>query len=321
MSLTSLMSLMSLLLLTACMGADPYTQRAAANGAIEATTIARQVSAQETAGAITAAEAEGTRYAGELLAVEAQIQGTRAAIEAEQTAVSIQDTRSAADLQATAYRATSQIIQMQSTQAYLVQHAQAMSTATAVVHNRELYATAVAASNQRARSWRFLGLFLGWGLAIITLAMLGTFVYAIYLRARVSAKLFEERELRMMGRDLPRLQELPAGLPQTDGPEATLNFLRRAAAIAGKEASQIPSDDRMKMSARPWSREVHRLVAAGAVAVVPGQGSTIKIPWRNIERLHRAIETGSLKLPPYPTGGGYRYYDENGNGDEDGQYE
>jgi len=307
-----LATVLLLLLLTGCVGTDPYSLIAAGQAAIEATSAARQVSAAETQGAVSAAVLEATRYAGEVMAVEAQVRGTEAAVAYEQTAVAVQATRSAGDLQATAARATSQIVEMQATQAYLVQYASGMSTATAIINERELQATARAGEYKRARSWRNLGLAFGWGIFLFLVAMGGTLVYAMAINAKARAIEKVAHAQYLYGRtiDQQAVQQLPDSLPDApDDNSRTLNFLVRAAHVAPlrRDAHQLPSDDLMHWSSGPWTKEVKRLVKAGAVYVRSGKGSYIKDPYRTIEGLYQAIVSGSLKLPPYPTPEEYRY--------------
>jgi len=296
------------LLLAGCVGADPYSMIAAGQAAIEATSAARQVSAAETRGAVDAALLESTRYAGEIMAVEAQVRGTEAAVAYEQTAIAVQETRSASDLQATAARATSQVIEMQATQAYLVQYASGMSTATAIIQQRELMATATAGEYARARSWRALALFLGWGVAVGVLGLFGTLVYAaiINARARAAEKLAHADYLYRRG-IVDQTPQLPAGPGDAAENNGTVQFLWDCASVAGSGSSVIPSHRRMQISSRPWQREVKRLVKAGAVAIEPNRGSRIKSPYHNIDRLYGAITSGGLALPPYPTEDEYQY--------------
>lgn len=307
-----------ILLLSACVGTDPYSQIAAGQAALQATQVARSVSAEQTKGAMSAAVIEQTRYAGEVLALEAQVRGTQEAIGAEQTAVSVQATRSAADLQATAARATAGAVEMQVTQAYQVWWANSLSTATAIASNREIAATKAVAEARREQNWKNLWLIFIGGLVLALFAWLAALIYGFVILTKAKAYVKRKDADRSYIASTVTQAQLPESLPEQDSTEGTIQFLYQAACVVGKSASQIPSDGKMGWSAGPWSRETRRLSMAGAVYVQANKGTFVKLPWRNIDGLYQAITTGKLALPPYPGRGDRQYYAENGNGNGNG---
>lgn len=292
------------LLQVACVpsSSDPYIQRAAAEGAIEATSVARQVNAASTSRAMDAAALEATRYAGELLAAEAQIKGTQAAIGAEQTAIALQSTRAAADLQATAYRATSQIIEMQSTQAYLVEYANAMGTATAIVQNQQLELDKRADAYERAMLWKWLWLVL----AVMLLVALGGVLFV----AIVSWWSLRQARVKVILNQLPVSYTqplLPARVP--DDKDEVITFLTHAAQVVGGNSQQLPRWDSMppRWHAEKWTEVTDRLQRAGVLLKIARKGSFIKEPYLCIDRLRQAIEVGEVVVPPYYPGMSTRY--------------
>lgn len=296
------------LLLTACVGADPYSQIAAGQAALKATDIARQVAAEQTRGAMDAAEIEGTRYAGELLAIDAQIRGTQEAAAYQQTEIALQATRAVLDLQSTQARATAETIRLQSTAAYLVQYGAAMSTATAIVVNREVSATAVVRASNRANAIRWAGIVFLWGLVGSMILALVMIVHVLWLRGQAQAEILRSRAAFLAGppADPPQL------LPPDNGRREATDFLRQAATVVGSDAMILPRYELMGWSAERWKRVTDALQAAGALVKLSGKGSYIRMPYRNVGGLYQAVVSGKLALPPAPTGGTSQYYPPNG---------
>lgn len=281
-----------LLLLTAC-ATDPYTQIAAGQAALEATSIARQVNAEETLGAIDAASAEGTRYAGEVLALQAQAEGTQAAIQASETGIALQATQAAGDLQATGSHATAETIRLQTTAGYLVQYGAAMSTATAIVNERDLAILSRRRTADRANLLRWFGvLFLG---GIGAVVLFGLVVWIDVIRRQTLADTAYQYWRLSHDEDLPQL--LP---PDGERREVT-EFLRQAAAVKGKDSEVLPRYDAMGIPAERWMRITSLLNRANALIKVQGKGSTIRLPYRNIGGLYQAVSTGKLRITPLPT--------------------
>jgi cbb3-type cytochrome oxidase subunit 3 len=206
---------------------------------------------------------------------------------------------------------------LQSTAAYLVQYGAAMSTATAIIRDREIEATAAVAAGRRARSWRTLGLVFGWGVMLLALVFMAMLIHILWLRGKAQAEILRSRAAILSGSPSPPAQ-LPPSLPPDNSPDGTIQFLYQAAQVVGGDAVCIPSDDKMGWSPRPWTRETKRLVAAGALYVQPGRGSYIKLPYRNITGLYTAVTTRRLALPPYPAGDGRINNAWNGNGNGNG---
>jgi hypothetical protein len=299
-----------LLLLTACVGTDPYSQIAAGQAALQATQSARRLAQEKQLQQANAAAYEATRAAGEALAVEAQIRGTAEAVEYQQTAIALQSTQSAGDLQATSNKATADVVMLQSTAAYLVQYGAAMSTGTAIIQQREIQATAVYAAAARGRSWRFAGLVLGWGLATALLMMLAMLIHILWLRGRAQARVIEARAGLFANQTAA---QLPASLPADDGRKEVSDFLYQSAIILGRNSNRLPRHDVMQgWSAERWTRVTDTLQRSGGIVKVAGRGSYIRGKYNDIGGLYQAVTSGMMTLTPPLSAGVSRNYPPNG---------
>lgn len=299
----------SVVFLTACVGADPYSQIAAGQAALQATAIARNVAAEATRGAINSAVLEQTRYAGEVLAVEAQIRGTEEAIAYQQTQIALQSTRAAAEYQSTQYAATAAAINIQSTQNYIVQYGAAMSTATAIVVNQQIYATSAVRAANRASAIRWTGVIFLMGLAGCVLLAFLMIIDGLHRRGKARADVIHLRERWLYERDAAQIPpQLPASPPgreeDSDDPKTNVvQLLFAAANVVGKGSERIPRhSDLPGFSAARWTDATNSLATSGAVIKVSRSGTYIRDKYRDIDGLYQAIMDGSLVLkPPSPS--------------------
>lgn len=293
------------LLLSACASTDPYVQIASGEAALQATAIARNVAAQETRGALSAAVIEGTRYAGEVLAVEAQLRGTEEAIAYQQTEIALQDTRAASEFQATQAAATSSAIRIQSTQNFIVQYGAAMSTATAIVVQQQIYATSAVRAENRSNAIRWTGVVLLFGLVVCFLLALAMIIDVLHRRGIAQADLLHARGDWLTQR--AATPQLPAGPASTAGDpdpkDEVIQLLFASANIVGKNSARIPRhSDLPGFDPNRWTLATNSLVQSGAVIKVERSGTYIRQPWKTINGLYEAITTGRLHLqPPHPT--------------------
>jgi hypothetical protein len=290
------------LLLSAC-ATDPYSQIAQGQAALEATSIARQVNAAATEGAVSAAVLEQTRYAGEVLALQAQAEGTQAAIQASETGIALQATRAAGDLQATVSHATAETIRLQSTAGYLVQSAQMMSTSTAIVNERELAILTKKRIADRANLLRWFGALFLAGIGAVVLFGLVVWIDVIRRQALADTAY---RYWRMTSDEaLPRL------LPPDEERREVTEFLRQAAAVVGSDSHVLPGYRVVGYNADKWTRLTDALQRVGAILKYQGKTTTIRAPYDTVGGLYQAVTTGKLRITPLPTEGAPRIWPQN----------
>ncbi len=289
------------LLLAAC-ATDPYSQIAAGQAALEATQVARDVNAERTRGALDAFDIQRTQYAGEVLALQAQIESTREAIGAQATSVALQATKAQGDLEATGSHATAETIRLQTTAGYLVQYGAAMSTATAIVNERDLSILAEKRTADRANFLRWLGVLFLAGIGAVIIV--GLFVWIDVIRRQALAET-AYKYWRLSNEELPRL------LPPDDERREVTEFLRQAAAVKGKDSEVLPRYDAMGIPADRWMKITGLLDRANALIKVQGKGSTIRLPYRNIGGLYQAVTTGQLRIAPLPSEDVRQYWAQN----------
>jgi hypothetical protein len=299
------------LLLSGCVAGDPYAQIAAGQAALQATAVAKQVSAERTRGAISALVLEQTQMAGEALALEAQARGTQEAIEYQQTSVAmraaeiaLQDTRAASNLYATQAEATAQMVVIQGTIVAGLRNSYFYATQTAIPVQAQLAVAAAWRENRVKNTWTVLFV----GLVVVLLAFLGVLVSLLFMLGRAAATERLARARYIIDSAAGKgqiIDHLPADPPPAlndGGRSDVIELLYQSAGIVGSKSTKIPADHVIGWSPKRWTDVTNVLVNSGAVMKVDRVGTHIKLPWRDIEGLYQAVASGKLRLVPLPTG-------------------